>query len=62
MTEREWLGIAIAVVIAAMLLFVAGMEWVEGRETRRARLQHDALQQRLGRHTPYRANSKADQR
>jgi hypothetical protein len=63
MTDREWLGVVIAVVIAAMVLFVAGMEWVEGREARRDRLQHDALQQRLGhRHTPYRSNSKADTR
>jgi hypothetical protein len=62
MTDREWLAVVIAVAVAAMVLFVAGMEWVEGREARREQLQHDALQQRLGRHTPYRANSKADQR
>jgi hypothetical protein len=61
-TDREWLGVVIAVVIVAMVLFVAGMEWVEGREARRDRLQHDALKQRLGhRYAPYRANSKADQ-
>jgi hypothetical protein len=69
-TDREFLLVVIGVVLVSLVLFVAGMEWLErcaerragNRAVRLARSQHNALEHRLARYAPYRSNSKADQR